>query len=138
MRDCTRVVRRCVFGLIVGIVVVWIVMLTTITRRRRETVSPDFVEMGGIRAALNRYREINGRFPSGGNREITEALATISGERRFVDIFRDRISGSGELVDPWGRPYLLSASDGVLTFRSPGPDGKWGTSDDQDFGAPSK
>jgi hypothetical protein len=40
---------------------------------------------------------------------------------------------SGELLDPWGRPWVYQQQESTYRLMSPGPDGRIGTTDDLDI-----
>ena len=89
--------------------------------------------------ATQKYREEIGEFPAGDNAEIVAALRGENPKKTvFFECAADDLGPNGEMVDPWGTPYLFKfdlASSKVLV-NSAGPnhafDGlaKDGTGDD--------
>jgi hypothetical protein len=79
------------------------------------------------------------RFPAGTNEEI---FASLLGQNTrqivFLDFAPEFLNETGELVDPWGRPFRVTVDEdrGSARVQSAGPDGIFGgasgKSDDYD------
>jgi len=67
-----------------------------------------------IRMAADKYRALNGAYPSEVGQLVDAALLH-----------------PGQELDPWDRPYLLSIDNGTLVITSSGPDGAPGGGDDR-------
>ncbi len=82
---------------------------------------------------LDAYRRAVGGYPAGeDNRQIVRALLGANPQRLpFLPRDHARLSGGGELLDAWGRPFFfhLIARDHV-EVRSAGPDRALYTADD--------
>jgi hypothetical protein len=73
-------------------------------------------------AALQKYKERVGSFPTGGNVEVGKALQGNNPKNVIVIVGRKtQLNEKGEFVDPWGTPLkIYFSNDGVL-IRSAGP-----------------
>ena len=90
-------------------------------------------EETAILAALDFYRNANQGYPAGSNAEISGLLLgkSGSGAKAFIDWNDRRIGPDNELLDVWGKPYLIAITDEHVFVTSGGPDGIIGTSDDR-------
>jgi hypothetical protein len=75
-------------------------------------------ELESIATALESYRREHGSY--------VEARS----EANLVDLLNPRYLARVIRVDPWHQPYESEGGRGSFVLRSPGPDGKPGTSDD--------
>lgn len=78
------------------------------------------------------YHGMLKRLPYGGNREFTSALLGKNrANERFIASNHPAVSKSGELVDRWGTAYFIHPIEqGLVEFRSGGPDRELWTDDD--------
>jgi hypothetical protein len=85
-----------------------------------------------VHFALRDYRAALGGNPEGTNAEITSALMGRNLKQLRMQLpDGSRISGAGELCDPWGTPYFFhQLSAQKMEIRSAGPDRKMWTGDD--------
>ena len=80
-------------------------------------------ELLALRTGLEWFRAHCKRYPT--EAEGLRALVRDPGVPGWHGYYVDQLP-----PDPWGRPYLYSCSNGTVTVRGAGADGRFGTSDD--------
>lgn len=90
-------------------------------------------EETAILAALQFYKEANHGYPAGSSAEISGMLLGKSGPgaKALLEWSPRRIGSNDELLDVWGKPYLIAITSDHVSVTSGGPDGIIGTSDDR-------
>ena len=85
-------------------------------------VRPIDVETSNILAALKLYRAEFGAFPGPDSVTILRALRGQNDRgMSFFDCRASSVSQTGELLDPWGTPYMFYRSGDEIVIRSAGP-----------------
>jgi len=87
-------------------------------------------EETAILLALQLYKEANGGCPAGSSAKISGMLLGKNG-RGLLEWSPRRIGSNNELLDVWGKPYLIAITSELVSVTSGGPDGVIGTSDDR-------
>ncbi|MBI2885458.1 MAG: type II secretion system major pseudopilin GspG, partial [Candidatus Omnitrophica bacterium] len=113
------------------------------TARRRGAVAKAKATIAALETAIAMYHADLGSYPASGNAELVAALTEEPDDANwqgpYMELKQDEVV-NGELVDPWGSPYLYeSVNEGSPTHRtqsydlfSVGPNGSddGGTQDD--------
>lgn len=88
--------------------------------------------LDNLHFVLRDFRAALGGNPVGNNAEITQALLGANAKQLRADLPEgSRLSGAGELCDPWGTPYFFhQVSAQKMEVRSAGPDQQMWTGDD--------
>ena len=136
--------RRTGFTLVELLVVIAIlgILVSLVTAgaqaaRRRGSVTKAKATIAGIETAIAMYHGDLSTYPPTGNATLVTALSEGSGEADWMGPymeFKSEDLQAGELVDPWGKPYVyVSVNGGSPSHRqrsydlsSLGPDGKDG------------
>lgn len=72
--------------------------------------------------ALQKYKEVVGSYPIGGNAEVAKALQGKNPKNAIIIVGRrNELNDKGEFVDPWGTPLRIYFSDSGVLIRSAGP-----------------
>ena len=72
--------------------------------------------------ALQKFKEVVGSYPLGGNSEVVKALKGSNPKNAIIIVGRKNdINEKGEIVDPWGTPLRIYFSDNGVLIRSAGP-----------------
>lgn len=72
--------------------------------------------------ALQKYKEVVGSYPQGGNADIARALQGRNSKNLIILVGRKtELNEKGEIVDPWGTPLRIYFSDNGVLIRSAGP-----------------
>jgi hypothetical protein len=81
------------------------------------------MDMRAISIAIEGYKTEFGEYPKGGNSFMAKALTGENPKRIvFLQISLKGTNTEGELIDPWGTPYQIQASENAgITVRSAGP-----------------
>jgi hypothetical protein len=81
------------------------------------------MDMRTISVAIEGYKIEFGEYPNGGNLFTTKALTGENPKRIvFLQVSLSGTNMEGELIDPWGTPYQILASEKVgINVRSAGP-----------------
>jgi len=73
-------------------------------------------------AALQKYKERGGSYPTGSNADIAKALQGQNPKNIIVIIgAKMPMNEKGEFIDPWGTPLRIYFSDTGVLIRSAGP-----------------
>lgn len=96
---------------------------------KNSTAQKDVELLSGL---MREYHGTLQKLPYGGNKEYTRAL---TGKNKLKQAFLPpnhvAISENGELIDRWGTPYFIHPLyEGIVQFRSGGPDQQLWTDDD--------
>jgi hypothetical protein len=87
-------------------------------------------DIAGLEAAISRYKVTYGSVPRGSNAEIVKQL-TGDNPQKICFLSARSLSQTGELIDPWGKPYAITySSDAGVLVRSSGKDRVLGNADD--------
>jgi len=71
--------------------------------------------------ALQKYKEVVGTYPLGGNAEVVKALKGSNPKNAIIIVGRKNdINEKGEIVDPWGTPLRIYFADNGVLIRSAG------------------
>ena len=71
--------------------------------------------------ALSDYKVEFGSFPEGDSRSVSKALQGDNPKhKRFIALRHNEISPDGDILDPWGTPYLFYFSGDLPLIRSAG------------------
>jgi hypothetical protein len=74
-----------------------------------------------LHAALALYKEEFGTYPAGNSRAVSKALQGDNPKQKhFIELSRGEVSPEGDLLDPWGTPYLFYFSGQKPLIRSAG------------------
>jgi type II secretory pathway pseudopilin PulG len=72
--------------------------------------------------ALQKYKEVVGAYPVGGNTEVVKALKGNNPKNAIIIVGRrNELNEKGEYVDPWGTALRIYFSDNGVLIRSAGP-----------------
>ena len=72
--------------------------------------------------ACQKYKEVVGSYPIGGNAEVAKALKGVNPKNAIIIVGRKtELNDKGEFVDPWGTPLRIYFSDTGVLIRSAGP-----------------
>lgn len=75
------------------------------------------VEIANVQAALSDYHSTFGRYPADLNRDITRELLGDNPQKLvFLNARPKQTNTLGELVDPWGTPYRITTTNGVMVY----------------------
>ena len=97
------------------------VMSGTSLQRTRE-------DMESLRNALLAFRNDYGHYPTGDYASVMAAIGGDNHNRVTYLLFTERDTG---LLDPWGSPYRVQLRTDEPIIACAGPDGSFGTADDQ-------
>ena len=85
------------------------------TARRRGAVTKAKTTIAGLETAIAMYHGDMGEYPSSGNAAFIAALQTDPGDADwdgpYMDFKQDELK-DGELLDPWGNPYVYVSVNG--------------------------
>ncbi|MSU58663.1 MAG: hypothetical protein EXS35_10885 [Pedosphaera sp.] len=71
---------------------------------------------------LQKFKEIVGGYPSGGNADIAKALKGNNAKSVIILVGRKtELNEKGEIVDPWGTALRIYFNDNGVLIRSAGP-----------------
>ncbi len=71
---------------------------------------------------LQKFKEVVGNYPLGGNAEVAKALQGHNGKNVIILVGRkNELNEKGEMLDPWGTPLRVYFSDNGVLIRSAGP-----------------
>ena len=71
--------------------------------------------------ALQKYKEVVGTYPIGGNAEVVKALKGNNPRNAIIIVGRkNELNEKGEFIDPWGTPLRIYFSDSGVLIRSAG------------------
>jgi hypothetical protein len=78
-------------------------------------------EVENLFIALQKYKEVVGAYPTGGNHEVVKALKGANPKNAIIIVGRkNELNEKGEFVDPWGTPLRIYFSDAGTLIRSAG------------------
>jgi hypothetical protein len=79
-------------------------------------------EVENLFIALQKFKEVVGGYPLGGNAEVVKALKGANSKNAIIIVGRkNELNEKGEFVDPWGTPLRIYFSDAGMLIRSAGP-----------------
>lgn len=83
--------------------------------RRRGAVTKAKSTIAALETAIAMYNGDFGKYPTSGNANLVKALAEDPGDPDwqgpYMEFKQDELSG-GELLDPWGKPYVYTSITG--------------------------
>jgi len=92
------------------------------------------VEEAQIHAAIRIFQSEFGKLPRGDSREVFGALLGKNPKRQaFILGPASFVSADGNLVDPWGTPYMVYFSGDEVLIRSAGPNRRFDQSSVRGF-----
>ena len=88
-------------------------------RARTEKFNED---VENLFTGLQKFKEVVGAYPLGGNAEVTKALKGHNARNVIILVGRkSELNEKGEMVDPWGTALRIYFSDSGVLVRSAGP-----------------
>ena len=88
------------------------------------------VRSASLVVALRQYRKAFGAYPSGDSQSVSAALMGKNPSRTAFIEGQGWTNKQGELLDPWGTPYIFNLESNLVTVKSPGPNKMLGDNDD--------
>lgn len=76
-----------------------------------------------FKTALEAYKADNKALPTGPNSAIVAALQGKGSKRVYFEFRSAILDGAGNVIDPWGRPYVFLPHNGKLGIISYGANG---------------
>jgi len=113
MKPTRRFPRRYGWmGVIVIAVVILLITAFTFLERRKRMEGPIMqtrAEVAVLTANLELYREEIGMYPPTENRAVVDALCGDNPQHKIFGSRSDlRLNADGQVIDPFGRPYIFS------------------------------
>jgi hypothetical protein len=115
--------------LVVAVVAI-VIWFSPLKRVKVERVPKVNFQTEAILFAIKLYREQLGVIPTGDSKTVS---ASLMGQNPNGVVFIEGqgwTNQQGELIDPWGMPYLFSFESNTVTVRSSGPNRISGDTDD--------
>ena len=92
------------------------------TLRARARTDKFNEDIENLFTALQKFKEVVGAYPPGGNAEIAKALKGHNPKNVIILVGRkNEVNEKGEVVDPWGTALRIYFSDSGVLVRSAGP-----------------
>lgn len=108
------------------------VLLFPVINADREEVPQIVLDTAAIHVALRQYRSEFGSLPAGDSLAISRAL-TGANPKGVIFIERRVESQQGDLLDPWGTPYVIYYAPEGFLVRSAGPNKRFDNSSEHGF-----
>ena len=101
---------------------------------RDEGVRRIDAEMNALMSALQQYKVKYGAYPTGDSADISRALTGHNKDKDIFLVWRTKsTAANGELMDPWGTPYMIYFCGMNPLIRSAGPNKRFDSSRDKGF-----